>query len=174
MRTRRDLQGVIEGIDAAMLYAANEASDMSQYWSSWNLAITGLPLSEEVPSDLSYWWRNQLLDASRRAFDNSVLRRRYHREDFNSDGVPTGIVWNSAPCVYRDREIRVELRRETSSASWCASVTISDLYELKIAARIFFARLPSAAGGAIGAYALVIERARREVDRLAALPFGAL
>ena len=55
MRTRRDLQGVIEGIDAAMLYAANEASDMSQYWCSWNLAIIGLPLSEEVPSDLSYW-----------------------------------------------------------------------------------------------------------------------
>jgi len=149
-----------------MLQAANEASDTSQYWSSWKLATTGLPLSDEVPSELSYWWQNQLLDASRRAFNHRELRRRYHCGDFDADGVPAGIVWNSAPFAYRGREIRVELRRETLSASWSASVTISDLYELKIAARMFFARLPSTASGAIGAYGLVIEEARREVDRL--------
>ena len=68
--------------------------------------------------------------------------------------------------MYRGREIRVELRRETLGAAWSAAVTISNRYELKISGRMFFAGIPSTVTGAIGAYALVIDEAKREVDRM--------
>lgn len=167
MKTRTELQGTIEQIDATMLRAANEVPDTSQHWKAWSLATAGLPPMEEVPLDLGYWWQNQLLDASRRAFDNKDLRRRYHRGDFHADELlADGVVWNNGPCVYRGREIRIELRRETLGAPWTAAVTISNRHELKITDRMFFAGIPCTATGAIGAYALVIEEAKREVDRL--------
>ncbi len=168
LKTRIDLQGAIDQIDAAMLHASNEAPDTSQHWKAWSFATAGIPPMDEIPSDLGYWWQNQLLDASRRAFDNKDLRRRYHRGEFHADALPIdGVVWNNGPCVYRDREIRIELRRRTLGAPWTAEVTISRRHELKITDRMFFAGIPGATVmGAIGAYALVIEEAKREVDRL--------
>lgn len=170
MKTRAELHGVIEQFDAAMLRAANEVPDDLRHWEAWSLAIAGLPPKGEVPSNLNYWWQNQLLDASRRAFGNKELRHRYHQGDFRTDRFGTdGVVWNNGPCVYHGREIRVELRRETLGAAWNAVVTISNFNELKIAHRMHFAGIPSTVSGAVGAYALVIEEAKREVDRLGVL-----
>jgi len=167
LKTRTDLQLAIELFDAAMLHAANEAPNTADHWKAWHLAAADLPALDEVPGDLDYWWQNQLLDASRRAFGNQNLRRRYHRGEFAADcSQSEGVVWNNGPCVYRGREIRVELRRETLGAAWSAAVTISNRYELKISDRMFFAGIPSTVTGAIGAYALVIDEAKREVDRM--------
>lgn len=167
LKTRTDLLGAIEMIDAAMLRAANESSDTPQHWNAWKLALSGMPQMDEVPSDLGHWWQNQLLDASRRAFENKELRRRYHNGDFDAGGLSSeGVVWNNGPCAYRGREIRVELRRETLGASWTAAVTISNRHELRITTRMFFAGLPSSVMGAIGAYALVLEEARQNIDRM--------
>lgn len=166
MKTRTDLQAAIERVDDAMRNAANDARDSSQHWKAWDFALTGLPPAEEVPSDLGYWWQNQLLDASRRAFEHKRLRRRYHQGRFDAGGQPMdGVVWNNGPCVYRDREIRVELRREALGMPWTAQVTISKRQELRVMARMFFAGIPSTVTGAVGAYALVIEEAKREIDR---------
>jgi len=172
LKTRTDLQGVIERINATMHDAANDAHQSSQLWEAWSLALQGIPPPEEVPGDLGYWWQNQLLDASRRAFENKSLKARYHRGKFDAGGAPIdGVVWNNGPCVYRDQEIRVELRRETLGAPWSARVTISTIRALKVNARMFYAGIPSTVAGAVGAYALVIEEAKREIDRLDA-PFA--
>lgn len=58
VKTRTELQGTIEQIDATMLHAANEVPDTSQHWKAWGLATAGLPSMDEVPRDLGYWWQN--------------------------------------------------------------------------------------------------------------------
>lgn len=167
MKTRTELHGIIEQLDAAMLRAANEVSDDVNHWEAWNFATASLPKIDEVPSDLGYWWQNQLLDASRRAFGSKHLRRRYHQGDFQAADIRyDGVVWNSGPCGYGGREVRIELRRQTLGAAWSAVVTVSNLHEFKIIHRMFLAGIPATFSGAIGAYALALEEARREIDRL--------
>jgi|GEM_PF-3020025 len=163
---RTDLQCVIERIDATMRDAANDARDSAQLWKAWNFALESVPTPEQVPSDLNYWWQNQLLDASRRAFEHRCLRTRYHRGTFETSGSPIdGVIWNSAPFVYQGQEIRVELRRVTMGMPWSARVTISRQSELKVTARLFFEEIPSTVAGVVGAYAFAIEEAKREIER---------
>jgi hypothetical protein len=166
LKSRTDLQGAIERFDDAMRNAANDARDSSEHWRAWGCALAALPPKEEVSGDLGYWWQNQLLDAGRRAFEHKGLRRRYHQGRFDAGGLPMdGVVWNSVPCIYRDREIRVELRREAQGMPWAAQVTISKRDEIKVMSRMFFEGIASAVTGADGAYAQVIEEAKQEIDR---------
>lgn len=169
METRTDLQGVLERINATMQDAANDARDSAQFWKGWEFARDGSPSTDDVSDDLGYWWQNPLLDASRRAFEQKERKARYHRGEFDAGGVPLdGVIWNNGPCVYRNQEIRVELRRETLGAPWTARVTISRRCEPRVVERMFFAGIPGSVAGAVGAYAQVIEKAKREIDRQSA------
>lgn len=117
MRTRTELRGIVELIDETMERAANDALDHTALWRAWMTACEDVPSSIDVPEELQHWWQNQLLEASRRAFDHKLLRTRYHRGDYNHGDPPgDGVVWSSAPSCYRGHEIRVELSRDAHSS----------------------------------------------------------
>jgi len=163
---RTDMHGVIERINATMHDAANDAHESSPLRDAWCLVPQDHPTPDKVPDDAGYWWQNQLLDASRRAFDHKSLGASIRRGSLDAGGLPIdGVVWNNGPCVYRNQEIRVELRRQTQGAPWSARVTISTIRAVRVNSRMFFAGIPSTVAGAVGAYALVIEEAKREIDR---------
>ncbi|MDI9239106.1 hypothetical protein QLQ15_09310 [Lysobacter sp. LF1] len=131
-----------------------------------------MPSPHEVPEDLHHWWENQLIEAGRRAFDSKRLRTRYHRGDYN-DGVPPGdgVVWSSAVCSYRGREILVELSRVLQDGPWFASAAIYCERTFSLEGRLFFPDIAATPAGAAGAYALIIGQIKDEIDCIDA-PLG--
>lgn len=154
-------------VDETMERAANDALDHTALWRAWMTACDSLPSSIDIPAELKHWWQNQIFEAGRRAFDHKLLRTRYHRGDYNNGSPPgDGATWSSAPCCYRGREIRVELCRAARDGPWFASVAIYCERTFSLEGRLVFPDLPETPAGAVGAYALIIEQVKGEIDRM--------
>ncbi len=174
MKTQGQLQDILADIDARMTVAANTAENHAGHWLSWKEACGIIPAIEDVPCELRQWWRDQVLDAGKRAFGHEALWRRSRGKEYD-DGLSGRHNESSIPYVvstHRGFAISVDLAWSRLTAAWSTKLTIAMGSPGHIVARWELDGIPVTAAGADGACNVLVEIAKKRIDRVLSLTFG--